>query len=241
MNSIKIYCPNLDTLHINCCSEKEDIRRYTAYLIHNQLMSLTFIFNGKIVGKEISYRLLNKSTDEEFQGIPIASSLTLHLSSMNDLILLKRYSESNYLANGLYMIECISTGEWLTDGKDDLCIMSKKLHREHIFSIKQIDNDQCFLEYELHNEQTQRPLTVLKLYEDEERWISSSILSTHRKLSFRSCSAFIFEKIDDDNQFHIRPCYSHAKRLQVLGQRIIVSLCDNENTPNHRFRLHRIS
>ncbi|CAF4571926.1 unnamed protein product, partial [Rotaria magnacalcarata] len=49
---------------------------------------------------------------------------------MNDLILLKRFSESSYLPDGLYMIECLSTGDWLTDGKDDLCTMSKKLHRD---------------------------------------------------------------------------------------------------------------
>jgi quinol monooxygenase YgiN len=160
---------------------------------------------------------------------------------MNDLILLKRYSESSYLSNGLYMIESISTGGWLTDSKDDLCIMSKKVHRECIFSIKQIDTEECCLEYVLHNEQTQRRLTVLTSDEDEERWISSSILSTHRNESFRACSTFIFEKIDDQNQFHIRPCYLHAKRLQVSEKRVIVSLCENENTLNHRFRLHRIS
>jgi hypothetical protein len=241
IESLKTYCPNLHTLQIYCCSEKEDIRRYVAYLIHHQLQSLTFIFNNKIVGEQISLHLLNKSKDEQFQRNPISSSLILHLSSMNDLILLKRYSESNYLSDGLYMIECVSTGEWLTDSKDDLCIMSKKFHREGIFSIKQIDRDRCCLEYELYNEQTQRRLTVLTCYEDEERWISSSVLSTHRKESFRSCGAFTFEIIDNQNQYYIRPCYFHAKRLQVSRKRIIVSLCDNENESNHRFRLHRIS
>jgi hypothetical protein len=241
IKSLKISCPNLDILDIYCCSKKEDIRRYAAHLIHHQLISLTFIFNDKIVGEQISLQLLNKSTDEQFERIPIASSLILHLSSINDLILLKRYSESSYLSDGFYMIECISTGQWLTDSKDDLCIMSKKLHRERIFSIKQIDKDQCCLEYELYNEQTQRRLTVLTCYEDEERWISSSILSTHRKESFHSCSAFTFERINNQNQYYIRPSYLHAKRLQVSGKRIIVSLCDNENAPNHSFRLHRIS
>jgi hypothetical protein len=241
INCIKTSCPTLDILNIYCCSEKEDIRLYVAHLIHHQLLSLTFIFNNEIVGEQISLRLLDKRTDGHFQRIPIASSLMLHLSSMNDLILLKRYSESNYLSDGLYMIECISTGEWLTDSKDDLCIMSRKFHRECIFSIKQLNNDQCCLEYELHNEQTQRCLTVLICYEDEEHWISSSILSTHRKESFRSCSTFTFERIDQQNQFYIRPCYSRAKRLQVLGKRIIVSLCDKDNTLNHRFRLHRVA
>jgi len=241
IKALKMYCPNLDVLHIYCCSEKEDIRRYLAHLVHDQLKSLTFIFNGKIVGEQLSLNLLNKSTDNQFEKIPIASSLILHLTSMNDLILLKRYSESNYLSDGLYMFECISTGEWLTDTKDDLCIMSKKFNCERIFSIKQIDKEQCCLEYELFNEQTQRRLTVLTCYEDEERWISSSILSTHRKESFYSCSAFTFEKINNQNQYYIRPCYLRAKRLQVSGKRIIVSLCDNETAPNHCFRLHRIS
>jgi hypothetical protein len=159
---------------------------------------------------------------------------------MNDLDVLRRFSESSYLSDGSYMIECVLTGEWLTDSKDDLCIMSKKLHRDSIFSIKQIDIDRCSREYELYNEATQHRLTVLMPYE-EERWLSSSILSTHRKESSRSCSTFTFERIANTDQFYIRPCYSHAKRLQVSGKRIIVSLCDNENTPNHCFKLHRIS
>jgi len=159
---------------------------------------------------------------------------------MNDLILLKRFSESSYLSDGLYMIECISTGEWLTDSKDDLCIISKKLQRESIFHIKQIDYDRCTREYELYNEATQHRLSVLIPYE-EERWLCSSILSTHRKESSRSCSTFTFEKNENDDQFYIRPCYSHAKRLQVCGKRIIVSLSDNDNTSNHCFKLHRIS
>ncbi|CAF3231664.1 unnamed protein product, partial [Rotaria sp. Silwood2] len=193
------------------------------------------------VGEQISLRLLDKSRNDEFQKLSIASSLTLYLSSMNDLILLKQYSESDYLPDGLYMIECMSTGEWLTDSKDDLCIMSKKFHHECIFSIKQIDNDQCCLEYELRNKQTQHRLTVLKHDKDEEHWTSSSILSTHRKESFCSCSTFTFEKIDNENQFYIRPCYSNAKRLQVSGKRIIVSVCDNDSTLNHHFKFHRIS
>jgi hypothetical protein len=119
--------------------------------------------------------------------------------------------------------------------------MSKKFHRERIFSIKQIDKEQCCLEYELYNEQTQCRLTVLKSYEDEEYWTSSSMLSTHRKETFDSCSAFTFEKIHNQNQYYIRPCYPRAKRLQVSGKRIIVSLCDNESVPNHCFRLHRVS
>jgi hypothetical protein len=241
IQSLKIYCPNLDILNVYCCSDNEDIRYYIAHLIHHQLLSLTFIFNNEIVGEQISLRLLDKSIDEHSETIPIALSLRLYLSSMNDLILLKRYSESNYLSDGLYMIECTSNGEWLTDSKDDLFLMSKKFHRERIFSIKQIDKDQCNLEYELYHEQSQRRATVLTFYEDEERWISSSFLSIHRKESLHSCAAFTFERIiDHENQYYIRPCYSNAKRLQVLGKRIIVSRCDNENELNHRFRLHRI-
>jgi hypothetical protein len=120
--------------------------------------------------------------------------------------------------------------------------MSKKLHRDSIFSLKQIDRDRCSREYQLSNEGTQHRLTVLIPYEkEEERWVSSSILSTQRKESSRSCSNFTFERIGTDDQLYIRPCYSHAKRLQVSGKRIIVSLCENENLPNHCFKLHRIS
>ncbi|CAF3571109.1 unnamed protein product [Rotaria sp. Silwood1] len=242
IKSIETYCPNLDTLTIYCCSQKEDIRHYVAHLIHHELTSLHFIFNHRIIGQQISLRLLDKSRNKEFQKNSIASSsLILHLSSMNDLILLKRYSESDYLPNGLYMIECMLNGEWLTYNKDDLCIMSKKFHYECIFSIKQIDNDQCCLEYELYHEHTQHRLTVLKYDEDEEYWISSSILSTHRKESFCLCSTFTFEKINNENQFYIRPCYSNAKHLQVLGKRIIVSVCNNDSILSHHFRFHHIS
>ena len=110
----------------------------------------------------------------------------------------------------------------------------------NIFFIKQIDNEQCLREYELYNGSTQRRLTVLIPYQ-EEYWLSSSILSTHRKESLHSCSSFAFEKIGNDNQFFIRPCYSYARRLQLSGKRIIISLCENENTLNHYFKLHRIS
>jgi hypothetical protein len=240
IQSLKIHCPNLDILHVYCCSNNDDIRYYIAHLIHHQLQSLKFIFNNEIVGEQISLRLLHKSSDKQFEINPIALSLRLYLSSINDLTLLKRYSESNYLSDGLYMIECISNGKWLTNSKDDLCLMSKKFHRECIFSIKQIDKNQCCLEYELYNEQTQCRLTVLTCYEDEEYWISSSILLINRKESLHSCATFTFERIDQENQYYIRPCYINAKRLQVLGKRIIVSLCDNERELNHRFRLHRI-
>ncbi|CAF2057211.1 unnamed protein product [Rotaria magnacalcarata] len=239
---IQNYCSNLDILNIYCYSNIEDIRCYAAYLIHRQLMSFTLMYNNKIVGEDLSIRLINKCENEKYRAIPSISFLIFNLSSMNDLILLKRFSESSYVPDGLYMIECLSTGDWLTDGKDDLCTMSKKLHRDSIFSIKQIDSDQCSREYELYNEGTQRRLTVLILYEEEgERWISSSILSAHRKESSQSCSRFTFERVANDNQFYIRPCYTNAKRLQVSGKRIIVSLCDNQNTLGHRFKLNHIS
>ncbi|CAF2689320.1 unnamed protein product [Rotaria sp. Silwood2] len=238
---IQNYCSNLDILNIYCYSDIEDIRSYATYLIHHQLISFILMYNKNIVGEELSIRLINTYEDEEYRAIPLTSFLILNLSSMNDLILLKRFSESSYLSDGLYMIECLSTGEWFTDSKDDLCIMSKKLHRDSIFSIKQIDTDRCSREYELYNEGTQRRLTVLIPYEEGERWISSSILSTHRKETSHSCSSFTFERIGNDNQLYIRPCYANARRLQVSGKRIIVSLCDNQNTLSHRFRLNYIS
>jgi hypothetical protein len=237
---IENYCPNLDILNIYCCSQIEDIRCYSTYFIHRQLMSLILMYNDQIVGEQIALRLLDQYENEETRAIQSTSSLILHLSSLDDLILLKRFSESSYLPDGLYMVECISTGQWLTESKDDLCIMSKKLHRDSIFSIKQIDTDRCSREYELYNEGTQHRLTVLIPLE-EERWVSSSILSTQRKESSRSCSSFTFERIGNDDEFYIRPCYPHAKRLQVSRKRIIVSLCENENTSNHCFKLHRIS
>lgn len=238
---IQNYCPNLDLLNIYCYSDIEDIRCYSTYLIHNELLSFILMYNNKIVAEDLSIRLINNYKDEEYRAIPLTSTLILNLSSMNDLILLKRFSESSYLPDGLYMIECISTGEWFTDSKDDLCTMSKKLQRESVFYVKQIDIDRCSREYELYNEGTQRRLTVLIPYEEGERWLPSSMLSTHRKESSRSCSSFTFERGGNDNQFYIRPCYPNAKRLQVSGKRIIVSLCDNQNTQNHCFRLNYIS
>jgi len=234
------YCPNLDTLNIYCYSQIEDIRCYATYFIHRQLISLILMYNNQIVGKQIALRLLDQCENDESRSIQSTSSLILHLSSLDDLNLLKQFSESSYLSDGLYMIECISTGQWLTESKDDLCIMSKKLHRDSIFSIKQIDTDRCSREYELYNEGTQRRLTVL-IPPDEERWVSSSILSTQRKESSYSCSNFTFERIGNDNQFYIRPCYPNAKRLQISRKRIIISLCENENTSNHYFKLHRVS
>ncbi|CAF0930583.1 unnamed protein product [Rotaria sp. Silwood1] len=238
---VQNYCTNLDILNIYCYSDIEDIRSYATYLIHHQLMSFILMYNDKIVGEELSIRLMNKYEDEEYRAIPLSSFLIFNLSSMNDLILLKQFSESSYLLDGLYMIQCVLTGEWFTDSKDDLCIMSKKLHRDSIFYIKQIDVDRCSREYELYHEGTQRRLTVLIPYEEGERWISSSILSTHRRETSYSCSTFTFERIGNDNQFYIRPCYANARRLQVSGKRIIVSLCDNQNTLNHRFRFNYIS
>ena len=238
--SLKNSCLNLERLHVDCCTEKNDIRHYAAQLIHDRLMTLTLLVDNQVVGEQISLRLINRSNEKYYERISIASSLRLSLSSTNDLLLLKRYSESNYVADGFYTIECVSNGQWLTDTDDDLCLMSQKLQREYLFSVKQINGDQGCLEYELHNQQSQCPVTVLTCDEDSERWIPSSILLTHRKQSFRSCGAFTFERIDQKNQYYIRPCYPHAKRLRVSGKRIIVSVCDNDNETNHRFKLHRI-
>lgn len=242
IKTIEQCCPYLDMLTIICHPSSEDIRCYAAYLIHRQLMSLVLMYNNEMIGEEISQRLLNQYGHDESRSIQCASTLILHLPSLNDLVLLKRYSEGSDLADGFYMIECVSTGQWLTESKDDLCIMSTKLQRESIFLIKQIDETRCSREYQLYNESTQHRLTVLIPSEgEEERWISSSILSTQRKESSRSCSNFTLERIDNDDQFYIRPCFSHAKRLQVSGKRVILSVCENENTLKHCFRLHRIS
>mgnify|MGYP001074070505 FL=1 len=232
---------NLDILNIHFYANGHDIRYYAAYLIHRQLIALILIYKNEIVGEQIAHRLLDQNENEEIKPIQCTNSLVFHLSSINELNLLKQYSESSYLSDGLYMIECVLTGQWLTESKDDLCVMSKKLHRDCIFSIKQIDLARCTREYELVSEVSQHRLTVLiPLEEEEERWVSSSILSSHRKESSRSCSKFTFEKLDDE-QFYIRPVYSNAKRLQISGKRVIVSLCENDNTLNHCFKLHRIS
>ena len=242
IKSIENACPNLDVLTIYVHPSADDIRCYATYLIHRQLMSLVLMHDNQIVGEDIALDLLNQYGNDQSRAIQCTSTLILHLSSLNDLVLLKRYSQGSDLADGFYMIECVSTGQWLTESKDDLCIMSTKLHRESIFSIKQMDPHRCSREYQLYNESTQHRLTVLiPSEEEEERWISSSILSTQRKESSRSCSNFTFESIDNNDQFFIRPCYPHAKRLQVSGKRIILSVCENEQTTNHCFRLHRIS
>ncbi|UJR30139.1 hypothetical protein I4U23_017680 [Adineta vaga] len=237
IQSIKTYCPYLKVLNIHCYSKEDDIRLYIAEFLHYQLISLILIFNNQIIGEHISHRLLNKSGEEQFQKFSIpSSSLVLNLSSMNDLSLLKQYSQSSYLPDGFYMIECLSTEGWLIDSKDDLCVMSNKLLRESIFLIKQ-----SFLEYEFFTQHTRCPWTVLKCYESEEHWIPSSILSTRRKQSNQLCKRFTLEKIDNYNLFYIRPCYSRAKRLQVLGKRIVVSLGENDKTVNHRFKFHRVA
>lgn len=238
---IENYDLNLDVLNIYFHPNGQDIRYYAAYFIHRQIIALILIYRNEIVGEQIAHRLLDQNENEEITSIQCTKSLVFHLSSLNELNLLKQYSESSYLSDGLYMIECVSTGQWLTESKDDLCVMSNKLHRDCIFSIKQLDLARCTREYELVSEVSQHRLTVLiPSEEEEERWLSSSILSTHRKESSRSCSKFTFEKIDDD-QFYIRPIYSHANRLQISGKRVIVSLCENDNTLNHCFKLHRIS
>ena len=241
LSFLRTYCPNLERLHVNCCTEKDDIRHYPARLIHDRLLTLTLLVDHEIVGEEISLHLMNKSTNEQNENIPITSSLCLSLPSKNDLLLLKQYSKSSFLADGLYTIQCVFNGQWLTDTDDDLCLMPEKFQSQYIFSVKQINGNQGCLEYQLHTQSTQRCLTVLICDEVGERWIQSSVLLAQRKQSTRSCARFTFEKVENEDQYHIRPCYSQGKRLQVLRKRIVVSLCDNENEVNQRFQLHRIS
>ncbi|CAF1212099.1 unnamed protein product [Adineta ricciae] len=237
IQAIKTFCLYLKVLHVHCHSEEDDVRLYISQFLHSQLISLIFRFNNEIIGEQISYRLLEKSYEKQFQRISIPSScLTLHLSSMNQLALLKRYSQSSYLPDGSYMIESMSSEGWIVDGKDDLCIVPKRLPRENLFFVKQ-----SYLEYEFSNESTGSLFSVLKCSDNEEYWIPSSILSIHRKQSNQLCRRFTLEKFDDHQQYYIRPCYSGAKRLQVLGKRIVVSLCNNEKTIDHRFRFHRIA
>ena len=241
IDSIRIFCQHLTQLDVVCCSDTGDIRRYITYLVHDRLKSFTLMHDRKMIGEETSLRLLQKCRGEASRAFDVASSLVLHLSSTADLLLLDRFVQSSHLADGLYMIECLSTGRWLSDGQDDLCLRSDKLHREGIFSVEQIDADRCSREYRLVNAETQRRLSVLiPCEEQDERWFSSSILSTHRKESARSCSSFTFERVADDDQYFIRPCYRRARRLYVSGKRIIVSLCDQSTARNQAFKLHRI-
>ena len=241
LRSIELSCPGLENLEILCCSNGEDIRHYAQLCLHRHLRAFHLKFNGLTVGEQIAVRLLEKCVDEAVE-YP-SWSLTLHLSSLNDLNLLKRFCQSDYLPDGLYMFECLLNGEWLTDTDNDLCTRSKSFAEESLFSIRQIDRHQCSREYQFGHVQSQRRLTVFIPCPDEERWISSSILSVQRRDSPQICSTFTFERIDpdDDEHFYIRPCYSRAKRLQVSGKRLIISLSPDESTLEHRFRLHRIS
>ena len=240
IDSIHSYCPHLEVLIIHCYGIEDDIRRYITYLLHHQSMSLTLMCNNQIVGEDLTIRLLNQCQEDSNRAMYLAPSLILHLTSMDDLIRLERFSRSSHLSDGYYMIESLSTGEWLTDTYDDLCLLKNKCHYNCIFSIQQID--QCSREYQLFNERTQCRLSVLKPYEDEdEYWFSSSILSNQRKESSRSCFNFTFENIGNNLGFYIRPCYSASRRLQVSGKRIIVSLCNYQTTIDHCFKLHRIS
>ena len=241
INSIRIFCEHLTQLAIVCCSNTGDIRCCVTYLVHDRLSSFALMHNRKVIGEETSLRLLHKCRGEPSRAFDVAPSLILHLSSTADLLLLERFVQSSHLDDGLYMIECLSTGRWLSDGQDDLCLRSDKVHREGIFSVEQIDVDRCSREYRLVNVETQRRLSVLiPCEEQDEHWFSSSILSTHRKESARSCSTFTFERVTDDDRYFIRPCYRRARRLYVSGKRVIVSLCDQSTTRNQTFRLHRI-
>ena len=243
ISSIKLFCPYLNILEIVARSIDEDIRSYVGMCLHYQVKTLTLIFNGRIIAEDISHRLIEKCNNQQFQGMKLAPHIRLHVSSIDDLTLLKRFCDSEYLPNGFYMIECPNTGAWLTDTDEDLLILPKEFYRENLFSIRQNDFYQCSLEYEFKHLQTQRSLTVLITNQsDEEYFFSSSILSSHRKQSTRSCSRFSFEKVpNSDDLVFIRPCYSNAKRLQISGKRIITSTNVNQTTSNHYFRLRRIS
>ena len=240
LQAVALSCPELENLEIVCCSNGEDIRQYAQLCLHRQLKSFSFKFKGSIVGEQIADRLLEKFGDA---GVKLSSSLTLHLSSMQDLVLLKRLCQSDYLHDGSYMFECLVNGKWLTDTDEDLCISSKSFAEESLFAVQQIDPYQCSREYQFVHVQSQRRLSVSIPCPAEERWISSSILSVQRRDSSQNCSTFTFERIDqdDDELFYIRPCYSRAKRLQASGKRVIISISPNETTLEHRFRLHRIS
>ena len=241
LESVTLFCPNLEILDVHCCSHLEDIRHYASYLIHPRLKSLALLLNGQNVDNSVALRLLARCEDELHSPARLlVPSLRLHLSSANDLLLLERFACSDYLSDGYYQLECVDTGRWLTASIDDLCLMSSNVQWENVFRIQQINNSQCCLEYEFFHAKTQRRLTVLIPDEAEERWPSSSILSMRRDESPRSCATFTFERADDE-QFYIRPCYSRAKRLQMGEKRIIISMCDNQSTQNHRFKLRRIA
>ena len=241
LESIALFCPNLETLDIHCCSYLDDIRHYASYLIHPRLKSLALLLHGQIVDNGIVLRLLARCEDELHSSARLSvPSLRLHVSSPDDLLLLERFACSDYLADGYYLLECASTGRWLSASRDDLCLMSGNVHWENVFRIQQIDESKCCLEYAFFHAKTQRRLTVLIPDEAEERWPPSSILSMSREESLRSCATFTFERADDE-EFYIRPCYSRAKRLQMGEKRIIISTCDNQSTQNHRFKLRRMS
>ena len=242
VDTIENACPNLETLTIHCFGPEDDIRRSITYLLHQQSVSLTLMHENAVVGEELSRRLLHRFDDDPNRTMFLAPSLILHLTSMDDLIRLERFSRSAFLPDGYYTIESLSTGQWLTDSHDDLVLTKNKCHYDSIFFIGQVQRDQCSREYQILQGRTARRLSILKPYEDEdEYWLSSSILSTQRKDSLRTSYSFTFERIGNELGFYIRPSYSNARRLQVSGKRIIVSLCNYQTTIDHCFKLHRIS
>lgn len=243
IQTIKSSCPQLQHLQIVCLSPGEDIRHFVKACLHRGLKSLTLMHNGEIVHRSLAQRLLTRcQTDESFQSIETAAQLTFHLSSTNDTVVLTRFCESQEISDGVYVVQCSGTNRWLTDTKEDLCLLPVDCDENHLFTVRQIDPERCPLEYELFHAATGRILSVLISEECSEYFPATSILSTQRKLSPRACSTFTFERHDEHgDDFYIRPFYGNAKRLQTHGKRIIVSTDPNETTVAHRFKLHRLS
>lgn len=242
LQCIKLACPYLNHLEIFCSRGGEDIRHYAKTCLHQGVRHLNLKINGESVDRSLAQRLLDRCNDETFENIEISSEVTFHLSSVNDLVLLKRFCQSEQIPNGIYMIECLVTGGFLTETDEDLCVLPTKCDENNLFMIQQIDPYQCSLEYELFHLLTGRSLSVLIQEPYAEHILPTSILSAHRKASSLVCSTFTFERThDNDDHLYIRPCYSNAKRLETRGKRIIVSLDIHQNTLHHCFKLHRVS
>lgn len=235
--NVMVFCPHLTKLDLHYHTyNNDDVRSCIGHFLHPQLTTITLVLNSQIVGQEISYRLLKKRGEHPFQRTSTLSTLVLHLATTDELHLLARYSQSSYLPDGFYTIECNATGNWLDDSDDDLCMTADPSHPRSLFSVRQCPTKPDCLEYELCSERTRGLLSVVKCDEEEEHWIRSSILSVQRTPSNRVCSTFTLERVESQEQYGIRPCYSGAKRLQVLGRRVIVSLCTDSSISNDRFK-----
>ena len=243
--SIRQCCPNLECLIIYCSTNPDDIRRCITTFLNKRTVNFNVIYHGLIVAEDLSRCLLNrcKEEEEECSGIYLAPAVDFHLSSIEDLTILKQFSMRSFIPDGLYKIQSTLTTEWLIDSDHDLCLVSASGLNDHgLFVIKQNDRDQLSREYQIFNFLSRCPLTIVKTYhDDEERWFSSSILSTHRKLLSHTCSNFVFEKVNNNHKFYIRPVYEDAQRLQVCGKRIILSYSAIQNTADHHFQLQLVT